>query len=194
MLDFETLGTQFDTIVVSLGAVAFNKEGIKNEMLFEFDIPSQQKIGRSWDASTLAWWSKQGDGAKKVFEDSEFKITIAEFLPMFEKFIDESCAKVGEKRDELKPWGNGANFDVVICEDLFRRHHSKGPASIPWKFYNVVCFRTFNMLTGAKDLLKRHGVHHNALDDARYQAQCVLKYWEREKINREADEIRKAKK
>ena len=70
-----------------------------------------------------------------------------------------------------------SGFDITIVEDLYRRHHEKHEFAIPWKFWNVWCFRTFNHLTKARDKFKREGVHHDALDDARYQAQVVLNYW-----------------
>lgn len=186
MLDFETLGSGADTIVVSLGAVAFNKTGILNERLFLFDIHSQVNAGRSFTASTLAWWMRQKDGARAVFSEELTpgkRVTLEEFFKDFDDFNIEAMGRVGETYDQLKPWGNGANFDISILEDMYRRHHEKRDMGIPWKFWNVLCFRTFNTMTDAKRYLARpHGTHHSALDDARYQAEVVMAYWKRVKI------------
>lgn len=178
MLDFETLGSSFDTCVVSLGAVAFNRSGVIDKKLFEFKLEDQVRQGRTFTASTLEWWMIQSDNARKVFKPSDAKVTIEEFLPSFEKFCDDSLAKVGESRNDLKPWGNGANFDIVIIEDLFKRHHPLRDASVPWKFWNVWCFRTFNNIYNCKKLVARpHGTAHSALDDALFQTDCVMAVW-----------------
>lgn len=184
MLDFETLGNQFDTAVLSLGAVAFNREKIISKTMWEFDIPEQLALKRSVTGSTLSWWAAQNDLARKVFQDNDFKVKVAQFFPQFEIFCDKGLKEVGEKRDELKPWGNGANFDIVILEDLYRRHHENHEFAIPWKFWNVWCFRTFNNLTKCRDLIPKrqtHGVKHNALDDALFQAECVRAFWNKGK-------------
>lgn len=186
MLDFETLGSGADTIVVSLGAVGFNKNGIVGEALFEYDLLDQQKAGRTFTASTLQWWMEQKDQARAVFKQNDRKLTLEKFFENFERAVSNWAAKVGENWDEVKPWGNGANFDVSILEDIYRRHHSRRDQGIPWKFWNVCCFRTFNMLTDCKRYAARpHGTHHSALDDARYQANCVLAYWKAKQLKKE---------
>lgn len=179
MIDLETLGNDYSTAVVSVGVVCFNKTGIVAEKLFVLDFVEQIKLGRTVTGSTLQWWMAQEDGARAVFKDDPKtpKLSVAQFLAELDKFFDATLKEAGEKRDELKPWGNGANFDIPIIEDFYRRHHAKHEFAIPWKFWNVWCFRTFNSLTKCKDKFKREGIHHNALDDARYQANCVLNYW-----------------
>jgi hypothetical protein len=178
MLDFETLGSAADTIVVSLGAVAFNKGGIVNKKLFHFDLEEQARLGRSFTGDTLAWWMRQSQEARAVFNSKETKLPLELFFLEFENFVDDALTRVGEKRDELKPWGKGANFDISILESLYREKHTKFAAGIPWKFWNVWCFRTFAALTGCEKLHARpHGTHHNALEDAEYQARCVLAHW-----------------
>lgn len=188
MLDFETLGSGTDTIVVSLGAAYFNKTGIKAEKLFLFDIHSQQMAGRSFTASTLEWWMRQKEGARDVFDKEKTpgdRLTLKDFFVQFEKVSAEALALEEEAWDQFKPWGNGANFDISILEDMYRRHHENRDQGIPWKFWNVFCFRTFNALTDCKRYLARpHGTHHSALDDARYQAECVVNFWKRAKIKK----------
>ncbi len=186
MLDFETLGTGTDTIVVSLGAVGFNKNGIIKEKLFLFDTHDQSLKGRTFTASTLQWWMRQKDEARAVFDPEKNpgkRLTLEEFFTEFYAFNLSALKEVDEGYDQLKPWGNGANFDLSILEDMYRRHHPNRDQGIPWKFWNVFCFRTFNALTDAKRYLARpHGTHHSALEDARYQAQVVMAYWRKTKI------------
>lgn len=176
MLDFETLGNAPDTIAVSLGAVAFNKEGIVHEKLWIFDATEQIRKGRSFTASTLDWWMHPSRAeARRVFYEPQVpKVTLSEFIAEFEAFVDEALFEVNETRDSLKPMGNGANFDVSLIEDLYRTHFGSDPV-LPWKFWNVVCFRTMEYFFKVKSLVARpHGTYHSALDDARYQANCVI--------------------
>lgn len=182
MLDYETLGNNSDTITLSLGIVSFNKTGIIGETLIKLDLDSQVTAGRTFTASTLQWWMNQSEQARAVFQPDGTEVTLADFFAVFEGAIKRDLGKIGERWDEVKLWGNGANFDVSITEDLYRRHHPKRDRGIPWKFWNTMCFRTFDVLTQCKKLHGRpHGTHHSALDDARYQAKCVLAHWNRPK-------------
>lgn len=180
MNDIETIGTDADTIVLSIGSVLFNKEGIHAKIEWTLDLEEQKKLGRTFDHETLWFWMKQSDAARKAFDPKIPKVSIAQFLQEYENFIDENLKIHKEGRDELKVWGNGSSFDTVIIEDLFRKYHTKGKAGIPWKFWNQMCMRTFNVLTKAKDLVKREGIYHNAADDAEYQAKCVIAFWKKQ--------------
>ncbi len=182
MLDFETLGSAADTALVSLGAVAFNREGVLEQKLFLFDLEDQVKHGRTYTAATIQWWMRQSDKAREVFKPSDKGLTIAAFFSEFETMIDLALKKAGESRSELKPVGNGANFDISILEDLYRKSHPGREHALPWKFWNVWCFRTFNHLTKCKDLIARpHGTAHSALDDALYQTDCMFAVWNKGK-------------
>ena len=176
MIDFETMGTDPETVVVSLGAVCFNKSGILAEGLYHFDLYEQQKAGRTWNASTLQWWMKQDDDARSVFFDKKIeRLSMAGFFEQFETMIDCALLEQGEDRDELKVWGKGADFDNAILKNLYLMFHPEGEMAVPWKFWNGRCFRMFSAMTRITERNPMPGVAHNALDDARYQADCVLK-------------------
>jgi len=183
MIDLETMGTASDTVVISVGACLFDKDGIHDKFFCLLNQQEQLKLGRTINEDTLKWWNKQAPEARKQLEDSKNGgLILREFFHDFEDFIDFGLADRKQKRDELRPWGNGANFDITIVEDLFRRHHAAGHVAIPWKFWNVWCYRTFSHLTKCRDILpRRHGVYHNALDDAIHQASCVLAVWNKGK-------------
>lgn len=174
MFDLETMGTSPDTIVLSLGAVAFNKNGILGEKLWKFSLLDQQRLGRTWDASTLQWWMRQSEDAREVFQPDDFEVTIEEYFEEFHEWVVPLMESQDEGFDQLKPWGQGANFDVAIMENIYKQHHENGDFATPWNFWNVRCHRTFKELTRCDQLVLRKGTHHDALDDARYQAECVL--------------------
>lgn len=188
MIDFETLGSAADTVCVSVGLVAFNKTGVIGKpKLIKFDLHDQIKRGRSITAGTVEWWMRQSDQARAVFQPADDKLLITDFFKSFESFVDQALAKVGEGRDQLKPVGNGANFDVSILEHLYRSAHPQHEHAIPWRFWNVFCFRTFNTLVDCKRLVARpHGTHHTADEDALYQANCMIAYWKKQAARKAA--------
>ena len=62
MIDLETLGTQPDSVIISLGIIKFDPytdaEPYEGNYL-KLDIEEQNTLGRQVDEDTLAWWSKQ---------------------------------------------------------------------------------------------------------------------------------------
>lgn len=174
MLDFETLGSTPDTTVITLGAVAFNKDGVIGEELFTFDVNDQiQNYDRKFDYPTLCWWMQQSDDARKQFQPDEMDFGLQDFVEAFEAFCDRNLKKCNEFRDQLKPIGNGANFDISILEHIYKCNLKR---EIPWKFWNVYDFRTLHNFFKIKDKIKREGVFHNALDDSRYQTECYINF------------------
>ena len=104
MIDFETYGTDPDAVVLSLGAVLFDRNHIYEQKLWHFHIPSQMKT-RSVKAETLQWWLSQSKDAKAVFQRCTLEGMLLEtFIPEFYIFF----------RSATRIWGNGAVFDVSI--------------------------------------------------------------------------------
>lgn len=195
MYDFETMGQTPDTKVVSLGAVAFNRQGVLGKKYWVFDWENQPT--RTEDPDTVAWWNRQSFEAKQVFmTPKEKRVSLEKFIADNDQWIEGLCFELGESRNpktgqwkELKPWGNGANFDIVILEDIYRT--IKGKQSIPWAFWNVWCFRTFDNMTKCKELKAKNKVgeaivKHNALADALWQAECVIETWKRQDARKAA--------
>lgn len=61
MVDFETLGTSKDAVVLSVGLVVFNRETCHayDKVYEEFDVPLQIYRERTVDPSTVSWWLKK---------------------------------------------------------------------------------------------------------------------------------------
>jgi hypothetical protein len=166
MIDFETLSTAPNTVVLSLGAVLFTREKIVDGVELVFDLEEQLRAKSDISGDTLVWWLKQGDAAKAIFERS-----LKTGMPMqtaLKAITDLSGSAT------VKVWGNGASFDVAIIENLYRR--ARLPA--PWKFWNHRCYRTLKAMHQIEAEAKKPGdmVKHNALDDAMFQANCLIKF------------------
>lgn len=169
MIDFETLGTDPDTAVISLGACFFDleKKQLGSSFYMAFEIDEQLKRGRSITADTLKFWMNQSGAAKKVFNEKA-KPT-EEVLKTFITWIYGHGTI-----SKIRPWGNGATFDISIIEDMFRQYGLK----CPWLFYNVMDMRTFRrFVANNAKVPKAEGVNHNALDDAKNQANFCIEHY-----------------
>ena len=174
MLDLETLDTGPDAAIVSIGAVAFNREGLGPAFYVVANLDSTLKSGATISAGTVQWWMQQSDEARKVFAPHSYAVSLAVALSLFQTWLfamPRGADAPGPKdpAQRFRIWGNGASFDNV----LLRRSYERLSMAPPWAFWNDRCYRT---LKGLRPDIKlaRTGTHHNALDDARSQAEHAV--------------------
>jgi len=167
MLDLETLGTEPNAIILSIGMVAFDYQNNKlgPEFYTPISVLGSVAAGYQYSDSTLIWWERQTPVARGVLAEA---LTTA-ITPY------AACNSVREYLQQFSPdvrvWGNGAAFDNELLRGYLRKHY---PVPL-WKFWNDRCYRTLNALMAARvektdPLASRVGTHHNALDDAKTQA------------------------
>lgn len=165
MIDLETMGTNATAPVLAIGAVAFDRNtGELHESLYLGIEVSSALKGRDLSGDTLKWWMKQDDKARKD--------AMSGTTPTHEALISLTMylQDVKSKHGSYKVWGNGSSFDITILENLFQQYKMK----VPWNFWDVRDCRTVEDLSNIKrSSIKRSGTHHNALDDAKYQAQYI---------------------
>lgn len=165
MIDLETLATSANALVVSVGAAVFNEKEILRTGYWVLDPQDQVRTGRGFAFKTIKWWMEQSDEARAVFKDQNVT-TLRLFASEFQNLFG------GEPH---RLWGNGADFDLAIMIDLWQR--SGLPLIREWKYSNHMCYRTFKTLflrEANGKLVERKGTHHNALDDAIFQAENVI--------------------
>jgi hypothetical protein len=163
MVDLETLGTVPGSVILSIGAVAFDEMEVAAE---GFYVPIRrvdcELAGLSTSSETLAWWEKQTPEARKVLADPT-GVSLAEALNSFNDYLEQFG-------DTVSIWGDGANFD----NPLLAVAYDKASIRPAYKFWNERCYRTVkNQYPDVK--LARTGTHHNALDDARCQAEHLVR-------------------
>lgn len=160
MIDMETLDVLPTATVLTIGAVKFDPFGDDiNEPRCErfyvkVDIDSCDRLGCTVSQDTVEWWAKQSKEAQEEAFAPEGRINIEDAMNQLYKFC------WGAKR----VWSHGAGFDVIICENLFR----KIGKAIPWSFWEVRDTRTLFDLginPNRPPVLK-----HHALEDAWNQA------------------------
>lgn len=168
MIDLETLGKRSNSAVVAVGAVFFDPNTGELGETFNgaIEISDAMRFGKV-DGDTLKWWLTQSDAARKQLVRGRH--TAAEVWGDFYKF----ALKHGNK---ICPWGNGASFDISMCDWQFGAVLGK---NAPWDFWNVQDCRTIkrvaNGIVTYSDKLE--GTAHTALDDAIHQAKYVTAYW-----------------
>lgn len=160
MLDLETLGTRPGCIVLSIGAVMWDNTGVGEGFYCVLSVEDQEKYDLVCSHDTMRWWEKQTPEARKVLDDAQNLATSRVLSIGLQEFSDWWTMQGAQCI-----WGNGADFDQPILAALY----DAANMPLPWKFFNSRCYRTLKGLISVP-APERKGTHHNALDDAMYQA------------------------
>ena len=161
MIDIETLGTSLESVVVSIGATAFD---IQTGTLFAehysiVDRDSCVAIGLRVDPNNLEWWKTQPSEVRSVTEAAGRPIR--DCLLDLSRFVTTyGCTKV---------WFYGPEFD----ESILRLCYERLKIDAPWKYWDVMCARTLDFIV-PESRPDRTTPKHNALYDARYQMAAVI--------------------
>lgn len=157
MLDIETLGLDIGAAIVSIGAVEFTHDRLKEEFSASVALDSCQDAGLSIDADTLEWWLEQDAGVREQLVVGD---DLSRVLGAFTNWYRSLSP------DEV--WANAPSFD---CEQLEHAGDAVG-IEMPWAFDEERDVRTIANLPIAPDR-DQDGTEHDPLDDARYQAHVV---------------------
>ena len=170
MLDIETLGISSNSVVMTIGAIKFNrKDNIKNiEDMESFYCrilkESCVKLGLEINKETEEWWEKQSEEAKyEIFTNNKNRYEIKDALIQLTKFIGTSKII----------WANGITFDCIILENCYK----KCELDFPWKYYNLRDARTIYDIgnVSLKDFTSDKNQTHNALYDCYTQIKALKK-------------------
>lgn len=165
-IDLETLGTRYNAPIISIGVQQFDTASgrLGDTFYREIDFDSAIKAGRP-SGSTIQWWMQQSDKARRIFSDKNKQpLSVA---------LDELSQWMKKCHANPVVWGNGIQSDITILE------HAYDAGAVgqrePWQFRNVRDMRTICDLVALSDdeWPARIGTHHNALDDATHQANCI---------------------
>jgi len=159
MIDFETLGNGKNACIAQVGACYFGG-ALQLPVKLNFDTEDCVKHGAELDASTVYWWLAQSTEARNSILEQP-RVLEYEGLLILNDYLREA--------DEI--WSH-ATFDFVILMEALKRRGIKPSFS-----YRVARdIRTLNALCPTFDQksIVREGTHHDALDDAMYQAEYVM--------------------
>lgn len=176
MIDIETLDTKPGAAITAIGAVWFDPEdnawrpthrGFYVEVLLE----DAMKYG-TVSPSTLKFWMKQDDDARRFLTNDTGKVTLQHALQSLDAFIGHQ-SKHRERRD-VYVWGNCNKFDLGILEAMY----DKLEMAYPWNYgrgqnVRTVVWMATELFGCEKPAMKPGRTAHNALDDAIHQAEYV---------------------
>jgi Exonuclease. len=157
MIDIETLGTEPGCIIFSVGAVTFDADGVTDELLLSINLSSAQAAGLEVDANTVEWWLQQSPEAQAQLQGGDSLDSALNGLKGFVSGADTF-------------WACSPAFDMVLLNAAF----DAVDLETPWRFYQCRDYRSFRETLTTWPEREQESVDHNALDDARYQAECLI--------------------
>ncbi len=150
MIDCETLSTEHNAVVLSIGAAVWEDGKIINKFYRELEVDTQKALGRHISSSTLTWWNAQKTPMPEGSAD--VKKALSNLMVL--------CSDC----DEI--WSRGYTDDMwieTLCKDF---GILKG-----WKYWQWRDARTVDTFGIYRQ--DKPPVLHNALDDACQQAMDV---------------------
>jgi hypothetical protein len=167
MLDLEYMGKGANAAICAIGAVRFNTTSLGATFYRAIGLRTSVASGGALDADTVLWWMGQSEKAREEIINARCPISVA--LQDFSEWV--TANNFGG--DEIQMWGNGAAVDNVILRTAYEREGIK----TPWHFRGDRCFRTVRAMRPHLEC-EFKGTAHNALDDAIYQAEYMLKIFQ----------------
>lgn len=158
MLDLETMGTDADSAIVTIGAVKFGRK-ITDRFYERISLKTSAAAGLTVDPDTVVWWMRQQHEAR-VELYAPGRLSLEDALTKFAEWIGK----------DARVLGNGAAFDNVLLSTAYKKLGMKRP----WDYKNDYCYRTVRNLNRHVPF-DNFGTHHNALDDTEGQALHLIK-------------------
>jgi len=165
MIDLETLSTNPDAVILTVGGVKFNpynQEEPAQPMYFRVDVDSQTAMGRNVQPGTLDWWASQ---PKEIAEEA-----LGEDNRLS---LEDTCKTINKFSAGVDVfWCQGPLFDYAILQNFYTQLGKP----VPWDYWQIRDSRTLFSLV-PKQTENRTGLH-NALEDCYFQAKKVQRIYQ----------------
>lgn len=163
--DFETCALAPTAAVISVGAVAWNRESMDDPFTLDnlhlcdysyykhVDLRSSFLDGFTFDKATAHWWATQSPESKEALLDYDDTaiLPIKDVIEGFFSFINE--VKLLFNAHSVNLWSQGTDFDIAILCNICKTYN----LTIPVVYRNFRDHRTFFM-EGARVLCDLAGV------------------------------------
>jgi exodeoxyribonuclease VIII len=176
MIDLETLGTESDAVILSIGAVWFDRYNVDESEGYYATLNWQDQLDRGGTVTegTLRFWLNQSRQARDAILNKK-PMRLEQTLIDFDQWFNDTVKK---PRDCLV-WSKGPQFDLALLRDLYRRTRrpsERRPWITPWPYWSERDVRTALMLVPQKIARAKGSVAHHAFYDAVYQANQVRRF------------------
>lgn len=187
MIDIETLGTRQGSAILAIGACRFEllPNGNGHVCRDEYDLACGKPIDIEYyqnvclgagndkvDDSTFRWWLAQPDEARKRLGQST-------------RFLGETIDRLRYwlgSYNQQSIWFKGPDFDSALLKHAYEFRGIQ----VPWPYNAVRDVRTYldAFDLSASELASsgavEQGTQHDALEDALFQARCVVYAYKRQ--------------
>lgn len=167
MIDLETLSTKYNAGILSIGAVKFDYQGVNSEFYVNVKLRSSKQFNLDISPDTMNWWAQQYEDNPEILQEmfkngKDLEYALGDFVDWYGP-------------DSMNTWGNGSDFDLVILTNAFNVFGMK----TPWTYGHINCYRTLKgLIDKDRQLLPpKNKMHHNALADAKWQAEHMINMW-----------------
>ena len=172
MIDLETLSTNPNATILTIGGVKFDPYSFTEPsqgLYFKVDVDSQTAMGREVMQETIDWWTTQSKEIQEEAMGEKDRVSLTEMVKRINKFA------VGV--DIF--WCQGPLFDYAILQNIYKQLGNP----VPWQYWQIRDSRTLFSLV-PKDLNEERKEAHNALADCHFQAKKVQKVYKQLGIRR----------
>ena len=121
MVDCETLDIGERPVLLSIGAVVFDENGIYQYFQADIDIESSKACGFTVSQSTLDWWDQQDPIAKNMAFAGKERIDVV-LRKLVEFYLNHGCTEI---------WSKGALADIRWINNALDYFGIERP----WKYY-----------------------------------------------------------
>lgn len=174
MFDLEMLGRAPNGHILSIGVVEFDPhQATLGSQFYGALDPRKAQPERPMDPDTVTWWLQQSEEARKAVTEGPFFGDLRQITYALDGWL--FGRGVSRDNDVVRCWAKPPSYDIEILRHLFKEHGQTG-----WPFHWRADRDLRTLLETAKlagvELPERpeNGGQHNALDDARWQAQRVI--------------------
>ena len=170
MIDIETLGVAYGSVIVSIGAIEFDLSEPQrrfspeeyDQLYVVVDRESCESLGLTVEPETERWWASQSAGAREAL--TQPGVPLREALERLRAFVQRPGAAT-------VVWSYGAEFDF----GHLRHCYEMLSMPVPWDYRNIMCCRTVtNLAYGYRHPPASPGAAHNALHDCVVQVRALL--------------------
>lgn len=177
MVDIETLSTQPNAVILSIGAVYISPELLVSNGFYQILERSKSQLDRHIDINTLEWWM-QRENIDKYPETNTQSPFLSEALYHFNVWLERVSSANNITINSMEFWAKGTDFDFTILRNAYEGQGVK----IPWAYNAIRDLRTVLKRTPKTVYTPKEDNPelHNALGDAKFQAMQLIEVltWE----------------
>lgn len=154
MVDLETLSTDSNAIILTIGAIPFGPDGThivdkgcyfyERVNLYSYNRFKNNEFHLNW--GTLIWWLEQDPEPLRDAFLAEPRYPIWTVMQDFLNWINIICKSFGDMKVNI--WSHGKDFDVVVLQNAFKICN----VDCPWDYWDTRDTRTIYALAGVETM------------------------------------------